>query len=196
MEWIKKIKNTFLKETKINDEIVVDELKELEKSYICTAHNIADRYYFDKWKSLTKNEDPIEALEIFIAAEQQILDRLKEIKSQRNWPTVKLYECHFGGAGGKNKEEEPVEYSNSTGLMWGLLREKLRRQEIELIYDDKQITQLSNRKYKINSDGKIELEKKEEMKKRGLTSPDRGDALVLSLYEPKKSVQFGYNNIM
>ena len=62
------------------NEIVVNELKELEKSYICTAHNIADRYYFDKWKSLTKNEDPIEALEAFIAAEQQILDRLKEIK--------------------------------------------------------------------------------------------------------------------
>ena len=80
MEWIKKIKNTFLKETKINDEIVVNELKEIEKSYISTAHNIADRYYFDKWKSLTKNEDPIEALEAFIAAEQQILDRLKEIK--------------------------------------------------------------------------------------------------------------------
>lgn len=80
MEWIKKIKNTFLKETKINNEIIVNELKELEKSYISTAHNIADRYYFDKWKSLTKNEDPIEALEAFIAAEQQILDRLKEIK--------------------------------------------------------------------------------------------------------------------
>ena len=80
MEWIKKIKNTFLKETKINDEIVVNELKELEKSYICTAHNIADRYYFDKWKSLTKNRYPIDALEIFIAAEQQILDRLKEIR--------------------------------------------------------------------------------------------------------------------
>ena len=125
-----------------------------------------------------------------------VYDRLKEIKSQKGWSTVKLYECHFGGAGGKNKEEEPVEYSNSTGLMWGLLREKLRRHEIELIYDDKQITQLSNRKYRINSDGKIELEKKEEMKKRGLTSPDRGDALVLSLYEPQKSVQFGYNNIM
>ena len=80
MEWIKKIKNTFLKETKINDEIVVNELKELEKSYISTAHNIADRYYFNKWEDLAKNRDPIEALEAFIAAEQQILDRLKEIK--------------------------------------------------------------------------------------------------------------------
>ena len=80
MEWIKKITNNLLKVTKIDDEIIVNELKELEKSYISTAHNIADRYYFDKWKSLTKNEDPIEALEAFIAAEQQILDRLKEIK--------------------------------------------------------------------------------------------------------------------
>ena len=115
-----------------------------------------------------------------------VYDRLKEIKQQKNWITVKLYECHFGGAGGKNKEEEPVEFSNSTGLMWGLLREKLKRNEIELIYDDKQITQLSNRKYRINSEGRIELERKEEMKKRGLTSPDRGDALVLSLYEPKQ----------
>lgn len=102
-----------------------------------------------------------------------VYDRLKEIKKQNNWTTVKLYECHFGGTGGKNKQEDPVEFSNSTGLMWGLLREKLRRNEIELIYDDRQITQLSNRKYKINSDGKIELERKEEMKKRGLTSPDR-----------------------
>ena len=80
MEWIKKIKNTFLKETKINDEIIVNELKELEKSYISTAHNIADRYYFNKWEDLAKNRDPIEALETFIAAEQQILGRLKEIK--------------------------------------------------------------------------------------------------------------------
>lgn len=126
-----------------------------------------------------------------------VYDRLKEIKKQKNWSTVKLYECHFGAAGGKNKQEEPVEYSNSTGLMWGLLREKLRRHEIELIYDDKQITQLSNRKYRINSDGKIELERKEEMKKRGLTSPDRGDSLVLSLYEPKiNKISFGYNKIV
>ena len=102
-----------------------------------------------------------------------VYDRLKEIKQQKAWVTVKLYECHFGGTGGKNKKEEPVEFSNSTGLMWGLLREKLKRNEIKLIYDDKQITQLSNRKYRINSDGKIELERKEEMKKRGLTSPDR-----------------------
>lgn len=115
-----------------------------------------------------------------------VYDRLKEIKKEKHWITVTVYECHFGASGGKNKENDPVKFSNSTGLMWGLVREKLKHNEIELIYDDKQITQLSNRKYRINSNGEIELERKEEMKKRGLTSPDRGDALGLSLYEPKK----------
>lgn len=113
-----------------------------------------------------------------------VYDRLKEIKQQKNWITVKLYECHFGGAGGKNDENEPIEFSNSTGLMWGILREKVKHNEIELYYNDKQIMQISNRKYKINSDGKIELERKEDMKKRGLTSPDTADALALSLWEP------------
>lgn len=115
-----------------------------------------------------------------------VYDRLKEIKKQKNWVTVTLYECHFGGAGGKNKDDEPVEFSNSTGIMWGIVREKLKQGKLHLYYNDKQITQISNRKYRINSDGKIELERKEEMKKRGLISPDMGDALALSLYEPRR----------
>lgn len=102
-----------------------------------------------------------------------VYDRLKEINQQKKWVTVKLYECHFGGIGGKNKDSDPVRFSNSTGVMWGILREKLKNNEIELIYDDKLITQLSNRKYRVNSDGEIELERKKDMKDRGLTSPDR-----------------------
>lgn len=116
-----------------------------------------------------------------------VYDRLKEIKKQKNWITVTLYECHFGGTGGRNSNNDPVEFSNSTGLMWGLLREKLKKNELELFYNDKQIAQISNRKYRINSDGEIELERKEEMKKRGLMSPDMADALALSLYEPKSN---------
>ena len=126
-----------------------------------------------------------------------VYDRLKEIKRMKNWVTVKLYECHFGAKGGKNKADDPIEFSNSTGLMWGLVREKLKNNEIQLQYDDMQITQLSNRKYRVNSEGQIELEKKEEMKKRGLNSPDKGDSLGLALYEPKTNkTQFGYNKIV
>lgn len=120
-----------------------------------------------------------------------VYDRLKEIKAEKGWNTIKLYECHFGGKGGKNSKRDSVEYSNSTGLMWGMIREKLLNKELTLMYDDTQIAQLSNRRYKVNSKGEIELEKKEDMKRRGLTSPDIGDALALSLWEPKATMQFG-----
>ena len=86
--------------------------------------------------------------------------------------------------GGTISDDDPIDYQNSTGLMWGAVREALRTQSIKLYPDDKQISQLSNRKYVVNSAGKIELEKKEAMKKRGLSSPDMGDALALALHDP------------
>lgn len=98
--------------------------------------------------------------------------------------SLEIVECHFGGEGGTVNDADPVEYQTSTGLMWGTVREALRTQSLKLWPDDKQISQLSNRKYFVNSSGKIELEKKEAMKKRGLSSPDMGDALALALYNP------------
>ncbi len=99
---------------------------------------------------------------------------------------LKIMECHFGGAGGKIDSEVPVEMENSTGVMWGTVREKLRKGELAICRSDKLISQLSTRKYVVNSDGKIVLEKKEAMKKRGVKSPDIADALALALYTPKR----------
>lgn len=98
-----------------------------------------------------------------------------------------LYECHFGGEGGtiSGDEGDPIDYENSTGIMWGAVRLALYEKRLQLWEDDQQIAQLSNRKYIVNSKGKIELEKKEAMKKRGLQSPDMADALALALYEPR-----------
>lgn len=114
-----------------------------------------------------------------------VYDRLKEIIDQRRWKHVKVLEGHFGGKGGRLKTDDPVKFANSTGLMWGTIRELLRHNAFVLYYDDKQIAQLSNRKYRVNSDGEIELERKEVMKKRLLRSPDRADALVLAVWEPR-----------
>ena len=65
--------------------------------------------------------------------------------------------------------------------MWGTVRERLRTEKIELWNDQEQTAQLANRKYRLNSDGEIVLERKEDMKKRGVKSPDRADALVLAV---------------
>lgn len=97
---------------------------------------------------------------------------------------LEIVECHFGGEGGTVSDDDPIEYHNSTGVMWGTVREALRLKTVKLWPSDQQISQLSNRKYVVNSAGKIELERKEAMKKRGLSSPDMADALALALYDP------------
>jgi phage terminase large subunit len=97
---------------------------------------------------------------------------------------LEIIECHFGGKGGKVDDADPVEYSNSTGLMWGAVRKKLKDGTFQLPDNDALFSQLSNRKYVVNKDGKIELERKESMKKRGVSSPDIADALALALYDP------------
>ena len=113
-----------------------------------------------------------------------VYDRLKEVIVEKNLK-AKAIECHFGGKGGKVSYDEPIEYYNSTGIMWGTLRSKLKNNEITIPNNEELIKQITNRKYFINSDGTIKLEKKEDMKKRNVHSPDRADAVVLSLYEPQ-----------
>ena len=98
--------------------------------------------------------------------------------------TLEITECHYGAAGGYLEEGDPVEFANSTGLMWGKVRKLLKDKALSIWDDDKLISQLSNRKYKVDSDGKIALERKEDMKKRGVSSPDIADALALAVYEP------------
>lgn len=97
--------------------------------------------------------------------------------------TLEICECHFGGAGGKLGDDDPIEYSNNTGLMWGSVRRALKDGTLQIPDNDMLIEQLCNRRYTVNADGKIELERKESMKKRGLKSPDMADALALAMYD-------------
>lgn len=123
-----------------------------------------------------------------------VYDRLVEVISSEGLNAIAI-ECHFGGKGGKVKYSEPISYYNSTGIMWGLVRTKLKEKSLYLMNDDELINQLTNRKYFIESNGDIRLERKEEMKKRGVHSPDRADALALALYEPQ-TLEFGMLNII
>ena len=61
-------------------------------------------------------------------------------------------------------------------------------QQVRLEVDNKTIAQLGSPAYKSDSSGRIAIEKKTEMKNRGIGSPDRAEAVLLALYEPKKNV--------
>lgn len=81
-------------------------------------------------------------------------------------------------------------YINLGTEMWFFMKQWLKTGSIENDLD--LIAQLSTRRYKINSTGKNQLERKEEMKNRGLTSPDRADGAILTLFSlmhatPKES---------
>jgi hypothetical protein len=66
--------------------------------------------------------------------------------------------------------------------MWGDTRDAIR-QGIELPDDNELVGELCAVEYGFSNKQQIQLERKEDMKKRGLSSPDCGDALALTFAE-------------
>ena len=81
---------------------------------------------------------------------------------------------NFGGS-----PEDKILYVDKGSEMWWLLREDLRNGLFQLLPGNDQIAQLTNRKYKTPK-GRIKIEPKPDMKKRGVKSPDEADSLVLA----------------
>lgn len=112
-------------------------------------------------------------------------DRLKEVKKEQQLyrlAVVPINAAEKIETDTKAGKEAAEYYNNLTTHMWACLKELLEHKEIEFEDDADTVAQLSTRKYRIASNGKIEIEGKDEMKKRGLKSPDRGDAAALSVY--------------
>ena len=83
-------------------------------------------------------------------------------------------EINFGSGAGNDKR-----YKNKRAEMWGRMREWLEAGGC--IPDDADlITDLTGVEYDYTPMNQILLEKKEAMKKRGLSSPDNADALALT----------------
>lgn len=90
----------------------------------------------------------------------------------------KLFEFH-GGA----QPNDPQMYLNKRAECWGMMRDWLK--EGAAIPDDPDLErQLTGPNYDIvrgkTQNGSIFLESKEDMKRRGLASPDKGDALAMT----------------
>lgn len=114
-----------------------------------------------------------------------VTDRLREVKKEQGLnrlfvvPINAAEKIETDTYSGKEAAEH---YNNLTTHMWATLKELLENKQIEIEDDDETFAQLCSRKYRMASNGKLELERKEEMKKRGLDSPDRGDAAALCVY--------------
>ena len=95
-----------------------------------------------------------------------ICDRLKQL-GHRN-----VVEIQFAAVPPDDK------FANMRSYMWGMCREWLAKGAID---SDSQLeTDLGGPSYYHNKQDKLLLESKEDLKKRGLDSPDHGDALALT----------------
>lgn len=122
-----------------------------------------------------------------------VTDRLEEVKIEERLTRLVVVPVNAAGrvpdeviSYGTGKIKAHEVYDNLTSYLWGNVKEHLRKEDITLPSDDDLVAQLSCRKYRLTSKGKIQLESKEEMKKRGINSPDRADAVALSCYIGKK----------
>jgi hypothetical protein len=89
----------------------------------------------------------------------------------------RVTEVNFGSAA-----RDGNKYANKRAEMWGELRDWMETGAIDTdpeLHDD-----LIAPEYSFDKNSKILLEKKEDMKSRGLASPDNGDALALTFAAP------------
>lgn len=106
-----------------------------------------------------------------------VVDRLKESEEFQN----RIIGVNVAE---KAQDEENTKYVNLRAKGYWKLREKFINGNINLIDKGTVISDLTNLKYKFrSSDGALQIESKEEMKKRGLRSPDIADAMMLAFLE-------------
>lgn len=119
-----------------------------------------------------------------------VTDRLEEVKREEKLNRMVIVPVNAAArvpddAVGDGKIKACDIYDNMTTYLWGIVKELLTAEELSLQNDNELVAQFSCRKYRLTSRGKIQLESKEEMKKRNISSPDRADAVALSCFERK-----------
>ena len=104
-----------------------------------------------------------------------VVDRLKEMKRDGSFPAKVI------GINVANSPKDKEKFMNlKAEAFWGL-RERFEDGSIVLDgKSDKLAEDLSSVKWKLNSRGQIYMESKEDLRRRGIKSPDRADALMLA----------------
>ena len=114
-----------------------------------------------------------------------VTDRLREVRIEEklyNMAVIPINAAEKIETDTSEGRDAAKKYNNLSTHMWANMRDLMESKDIMVQDDADTMGQLSSRKYRMASNGKIEIEPKDAMKKRGLDSPDRGDALALSLY--------------
>jgi phage terminase large subunit len=109
-----------------------------------------------------------------------VVDRLKQLR-------VPVLGVNFGAKPDRLMIDGETKVRNKRAEMWALMRAWLKGGAIP---DDHELAaDLTGVEYGFDEHQAVQLEKKESMKKRGLASPDKGDALALTFAYPVGRVE-------
>jgi hypothetical protein len=82
--------------------------------------------------------------------------------------------------------DEPERFLNRRAELWWKVRERFESGQIQLPKDDTDLAEeLGSIRYKRTSHNKIQIESKDDAKRRGIASPNRAEALMLAFSAPK-----------
>jgi hypothetical protein len=108
----------------------------------------------------------------------------------------RLHELGYDIVEGVNvarKASEPDTYKNLRAELWGMMRDWLiQDMPVEIPDSDELQTDLCGLGYKYDSSDRLQIESKEDAKKRGLLSPDCSDALMLTFFGGEYVSDGGY----
>lgn len=123
----------------------------------------------NEWKATSPFDKPSEILVDIIGLGAGVADR--------------LFELGLPARGINVSEAASVSdrYMRKRDELWFAGRDWFSAKDCAIPDDSALIAELTSPKYRIESSGKIKVESKDEMKKRGLRSPNRADAFLLTL---------------
>lgn len=90
--------------------------------------------------------------------------------------------CQMIGIKGSNSPKNAEMFRYLIDELWWKMRAAFEKGIISIPDDEELITELSNRKWYNDPKGRIKIETKLDMKKRGIRSPNKADALAMTFY--------------
>ena len=133
-----------------------------------------------QYEACGPKEKPQEILVDSIGLGAGVVDRLREL----NLP-----------ARGINVSESPSmgqTYINLRAELWGKTKAWLEKRDCKLPNDEDLIAELATVRYTFTSNGKMKVESKDDIRRRGLKSPDKADALVLTFASDAGIASYGF----
>ena len=106
-----------------------------------------------------------------------VVDRLRQLR-------IPVIDVDFGGKPEGGNPNDGTKYANRRAEMWGRLRDWLKTgslpSKVSGLVDTSLVGELTGPLYTMTGKDEIKLERKEDMKSRGLPSPNAADALALT----------------